>query len=193
MINTKASLASCKLTPGCDEYEPIAATPTKSLEVDRINTLHQFDTAGIVGLQSPVGKLPIVFYVKESECSGRRGILYYDDYDSICFMFPESQHAEWCQQPYDLMYDGIEEYDNGVERGIERKHGIFELMVSVWRKWYNGQIIYRPRYKIQGCGRRTGGYPVQTERVEETKVSRVSKTSREVKKTNISRGCGCKK
>ena len=164
---------NCPATSACDSYSPIPVEVTKTANVDKTNTLHQFDTAGIVGVQSPVGKVPIVFYVKEAEGRGRRGILYYDDYDTICWMYPESEHAEWCQQPYAMKYDALEPWDNGVESGLARNWGILDLWVSVYRKWYNGQVMYRPRLKIQGCGRRDGGYPGKSvvEVVEEKRQS----------------------
>ena len=157
--------AKCRPVESCEDYSPIFLGAENSLVVDRTNTLHQFDTAGIVGVPSPVGKVPIVFYVKESERGGRRGILYYDDYDSVCFMYPEDEHSEWCVQPYDMKYDALVPFDNGVERGLEREHGILELWVTAFRKWYNGEIMYRPRLKIQGCGRREGGYPTKSEAI----------------------------
>ena len=87
--------AKCEVHKTCETYSPIPVEVSKSVNVTKTNTLHQFDTAGIVGVPSPVGKVPIMFYVKEAEGRGRRGILYYDDYDSVCFMFPEVEHSEW--------------------------------------------------------------------------------------------------
>lgn len=183
---------NCTAYPTCDSYSPIPIETAKSVNVEKTNTLHQFDTVGIVGLQSPVGKVPIMFYVKEAEGRGRRGIIYYDDYDSVCFMYPESQHAEWCAHPYDMKYDALVPFDNGVERGLRRNFGIFELWANVYRKWYNGQIMYRPHLKIQGCGHDFDGYPGKStvEVVEEKKRSpRVIKAA--PKKINHS--CGCRK
>ena len=154
----------------CDTYSPVTAEVTKSVNVEKTNTLHQFDTAGVIGLQSPVGKVPIVFYIKDTCTSAHKGIIYYDDYDTVCWMFPEDAHAEWCRQPYDMKYDAVRPFDNGVESGYRRNHGIFQLWVSVLRKWYNGQIMYRPKLKIQGCGRRDGGYPQTTVEEEPAKV-----------------------
>lgn len=184
--------AKCRPYPECDSYTPIPVEVTKSVNVDRTNTLHQFDTAGIIGIPSPVGKVPIVFYIKEGEGHGRRGIIYYDDYDSVCFMYPESEHSEWCEQPYDLKYDKVEPFDNGVESGFRRNHGIFELWVSVFRRWYNGQIMYRPRLKIQGCGRRDGGYPSKSE-VEVVKEKQRSTYVQKPVKQKINHSCGCRK
>lgn len=183
---------NCTAYPTCDTYSPIPIETAKSVNVEKTNTLHQFDTAGIVGLQSPVGKVPIMFYVKEAEGRGRRGIIYYDDYDSVCFMYPESQHAEWCAQPYDMKYDALVPFDNGVERGLRRNYGLFELWANVYRKWYNGQIMYRPYLKIQGCGHDFDGYPGKSTVtvVEEKRRSRrVIKAA--PKKVNHS--CGCRK
>lgn len=186
--------ANCKATPECESYEPIPIQVAKSLNVDRINSLHQFDTAGIIGVPSPVGKIPIVFYVKETPTSGRRGIIYYDDYDSVCFMYPEDEHSEWCRQPYDIKYDKVEPFDNGVESGYRRNFGILELWVSTLRKWYNGEIIYRPKLKLQGCGRREGGYPTKSKTivVEETKTRNTTPPVIKHTKNNLS-SCGCKK
>lgn len=184
--------AKCTIQPTCDSYSPIPLETTKSVNVDKTNTLHQFDTVGVVGIPSPVGKVPILFYVKEAEGRGRRGVLYYDDYDSVCFMYPEVEHAEWCSQPYDMKYDALVPFDNGVERGLRRNHGIFELWASVYRKWYNGEVMYRPRLKIQGCGHEHDGYPGKS-RVdvveEKVKKNRVQ-TAPVKKKTNHSCGCG---
>lgn len=187
-INTERN---CRIH-GCDSRTPIPVEVTKSAVVDRTNTLHQFDTAGIIGVPSPVGKVPIVFYVKEGEGHGRRGIIYYDDYDTVCFFYPESEHAEWCEHPYDIKYDKVEPFDNGVESGFRRNHGIFELWVSVLRRWYNGQIMYRPRLKIQGCGHDDDGYPTRSSAVilsEKTKT----RTERPRKTKQINRSCGCRK
>lgn len=162
----------------------------KSINVNKTNTLHQFDTVGIVGLQSPVGKVPIVFYVKEAEGRGRRGIVYYDDYDTVCFMFPENKHEEWCKRPYNMKYDNVEPFDNGVESGYRRNHGIFQLWVSVLRKWYNGQVMYRPTKKIKGSV--DNNYPSITKTEEVTTVNpKVVKKTPQV--TNINHSCGCRK
>lgn len=171
---------------------PIPIEVTKSARVTKTNTLHQFDTQNIVGVQSPVGKIPIVFYVRESCNSGRRGILYFGDRDSVCWMYPESEHAEWCRQPYDLMFDHMEPWETENERGYRRKWGILELWRYVWNHYYNGQIIYRPEKKIQGCGFRNDGYPsastVETvEPKHRTKTEQVKKTKRR------SKGCNCGK
>lgn len=192
----KIETPTCKVTKQCDNTRrTIPLQVAKSVNVRRINTLHQFDDIGIVGLQSPVGKVPIVFYVKDSCTGGRRGILYYDDLDTVNFMYPEDEHAEWCSTPYDLKYDAVEDYDNGVERGKKRNHGIFELWVDVYRKWYNGRIAYKPNLRIQGCGGSDGGYPrVTKETKEEQHVSNATKTQKmqvtKVKKTTPSCGCG---
>lgn len=187
------STAKCTAYPTCDTYSPIPLETDKTLNVDKTNTLHQFDTVNIVGVESPVGKVPIVFYVKEGNGRGRRGIIYDDDYDSVCFMYPETEHAEWCSQPYDLKYDGYDKFDNGVERGIRRNHGIFELWADVYREWYNGQVMYRPRLKIQGCSNdNSDGYPAKSvvNVVEEKKeVRRIQPTPVKKKRT----GCGCGK
>ena len=183
---------SCPANSSCEAYSSIPLEVTKSMEVDKTNTLHQFDTAGIVGVPSPVGKVPIVFYVKEGNGRGRRGIVYYDDYDSVCFMYPETEHAEWCEQPYDMKYDKLEEWETETEKGWHRNHGIFELWVSVWRHWYNGQIMYRPRLKIQNCGHESDGYPGKSTPVvvEEKRISRyVAKPT----KKKINHSCGCRK
>lgn len=184
-------------TPTCQNYEkcegdkPITLEVAKTLNVNKTNTLHQFDSAGIVGVQSPVGKVPIVFYVKETSRSGRRGILYYDDYDSVCFMFPEYEHADWCSQPYDMKYDKVETYHNDIETWFHRNHGIFELWASVWRQWYNGQVLYRPTKKIQNCVSREG-YPTKNTPVETVKEKRKSVAPiRPARKVNHS--CGCNK
>ena len=186
----KIETTSCAPRNECNDYEPIPIQVTKSLEVDRTNTLHQFDTAGIIGLPSPVGKVPIVFYIKESARGGRRGIIYYDDYDSVCFTYPEDEHSEWCEQPYDIKYDAVEPFDNGVESGMRRNHGILELWVSVLRKWYNGEIMYRPRLKIQGCGRREGGYPTKSEAVILKEEPKRRVNTRIKKQRNHSCNCG---
>lgn len=185
---------NCPATSTCEDYKSIPLEVTKTANVTKTNTLHQFDTAGVVGVQSPVGKVPIVFYVKEGEGRGRRGIVYYDDYDSVCWMYPESEHAEWCKQPYRMKYDALEPWDNGVESGLARNWGLFDLWVSVCRKWYNGQVMYRPHLKIQGCGRRTDGYPSRTEKVAEETVEekRRSRIQTPVKH-KINHSCGCRK
>lgn len=185
--------AKCKAYPTCETYSPISVEVSKSLNVDKTNTLHQFDTAGIVGVPSPVGKVPIVFYMKESAYSGRRGIIYYDDYDSINFMYPESEHAGWMSQPYAIKYDKLEEWDNGEEKGWHRNWGILDLWASVWRRWYNGQVMYRPRLKIQSCGHDFDGYPGKSSPVvvEEKKPSRKIITKPIKKKVNHS--CNCRK
>lgn len=188
-IDTKLQ---CKAQPECDDYSPIAAQVTKSLVVDRTNTLHQFDTTDIIGLPSPVGKVPIVFYIRESEQGGRRGIIFGEDYDSVCFMYPEQEHEDWCSQPYDIKYDKIEEYDDGEEKGHYRNFGILDLWVSVCRKWYNGEVMYRPKLKIQGCGRRTGGYPAAASTAEVITEQKQNKVVA-AKKTNINHSCGCRK
>lgn len=186
--------AKCTLNSTCDSYSPIPIETAKSANVDKTNTLHQFDTVGVVGVQSPVGKVPIMFYVKEAEGRGRRGVLYYDDYDSVCFMYPESEHAEWCSQPYDMKYDALVPFDNGIESGLRRKHGIFQLWASVYREWYNGQVMYRPRLKIQGCGHDNDGYPGKStvEVVEEKTVKRSKQIATPVKR-KINHSCGCRK
>lgn len=185
---------NCPATSSCEEYRPIVAEVTKTANVTKTNTLHQFDTAGIIGVDSPVGKVPIVFYVKEGCGRGRRGIIYYDDYDSVCWMYPESEHAEWCKQPYDIKYDKLEQWDNGVERGYHRNWGILELWVSVCRKWYNGQVMYRPHLKIQGCGRRDGGYPVNdTSDDYQSTLPKKQKRDTAPVKNKINRSCGCRK
>lgn len=176
----------------CDSRTPIPIEVTKSAVVDRTNTLHQFDTAGVIGIPSPVGKVPIVFYIKEGEGHGRRGIIYYDDYDTVCFFYPESEHAEWCEHPYDIKYDKVEPFDNGVESGFRRNHGIFELWVSVLRRWYNGQIMYRPHLKIQGCGHDTDGYPTRSSAVILSEKTR-TRTEKPRKTKQINRSCGCRK
>lgn len=185
--------AKCTIYPECDNsYTSIPLQTTKSMNVNKTNTLHQFDTAGIIGLPSPVGKIPLVFYVKEYCGGGRRGIIYYDDYDSVCFMYPETEHAEWCRQPYDMKYDAIEEWENEIEKGWHRNYGIFRLWVSVLRKWYNGHVSYRPSLKIQGCGGRDGGYPTKSRAtvVQEKPVKKKVYTN---KKKHTSSGCGCGK
>lgn len=185
--------AKCQKYESCEGDTPITLEVDKSINVDKTNTLHQFDSAGIVGIESPVGKVPIMFYVKEGRCKGRRGIIYYDDYDSICFTFPESEHAEWCEQPYDMKYDKVETYENEEEKWFHRNHGIFELWVSVWRKWYNGQVLYRPRKKIQGCVSKEG-YPTKSKEVvvkEKTKREKKVAPTRPARK--VTRSCGCGK
>ena len=164
---------------------------TKSINVDKTNTLHQFDASGIVGIQSPVGKVPIIFYMREGSDFGRRGIIYYDDYDSVCFMYPEEAHAEWCKQPYDMKYDKVVEWNNDVERGWHRKFGIFELWVTTFREWYNGRVMFRPRLKIQGCGKNYC-YPEKNEPdVLEPKSKNVKHT--QPAKQKINHSCGCRK
>lgn len=185
--------AKCTAYPTCDSYSPIPIETAKSVDVEKTNTLHQFDTVGIVGVPSPVGKVPIMFYVKEAEGRGRRGVLYYDDYDSVCWMYPEVEHAEWCAQPYDMKYDALEPFDNGVERGLHRNHGIFELWANVYREWYNGQIMYRPHKKIQPCGHDFDGYPGKsTIEVVEEKVKKPSSYTAPAKR-KINHSCGCRK
>ena len=162
----------------------------KSINVKKTNTLRQFDPTGIVGLESPVGKVPIIFYMKEGAERGRRGIVFYDDYDNVCFMFPEDKHEAWCKQPYHMKYDAVETHSNEQETWFYRNHGIFQLWVSVLRKWYNGQVMYRPYLKIKGNV--DNGYPAAT-KTEET----VTVTPKVVKKTqpvqNINHSCGCRK
>lgn len=188
--------ASAKCTPyeACDTYSPIPLQVDKSVKVLKTNTLHQFDFAQIVGVPSPVGKVPILFYVKEAEGRGRRGIIYQgDDLDSVCWLWPESEHAEWCKQPYDMKYDGLEPFDNGVERGLRRNWGILELWVSVWRKWYNGQIMYKPYKKLKNCVHDFEGYPGKStvEIVEEKKTER--RVLQAPRKKKVNHGCGCRK
>ena len=185
---------TCKMEKECDNSRPnVRLEVTKSMNVDKTNTLHQFDTAGIVGVQSPVGKIPIVFYVKETCNSGKRGILYYDDYDSVCYMFPEHEHAEWCKQPYDMKYDELIPWNNGVERGLRREHGIFELWVNTYRKWYNGQVMFRPKLKLQGCGGGFDGYPItDTEEVLDNVAEKKTQVF-PAKKTKVNHSCGCRK
>lgn len=185
--------SNCTTRKECDTYTPIALETDKSVKVEKTNTLHQFDTVGIVGVQSPVGKVPIVFYVKEGPGRGRRGIVYFDDLDSVCYMFPESEHAEWCSQPYDMKYDALEPWDNGVERGLKRNHGIFELWASVYRKWYNGQVMYRPFKKIQGCGHDFEGYPSKDKEVVVKEKVKKKSVSPVIVKKKVSPGCGCQK
>lgn len=157
---------------------------TKSLNVTKQNSLHQFDSVGIVGVESPVGKVPIVFYTKKMEGVVERGIIYYDDYDSVCFMYPEEAHAEWCKQPYDLKFDAIEPFDNGVERGLRRNWGIFELWASVYREWYNGTITHRASLKIQATNNENeDGYP--TSQNAEHYITTVKQTA--------GKSCGCNK
>lgn len=173
----------------------IKAEVNKSLEVNKTNTLHQFDASGIIGLESPVGKIPIVFYMKETCKTGRRGIIYYDDYDTLCFMFPEDEHSEWCKQPYAMKYDKAVHFDNGVESGYRRNYGIFELWVEVLRKWYNGRVLFRPTKKIKGCGGCEEGYPVESEEVEtvEPKKVNIVKHSKTSESKSINRSCGCRR
>lgn len=185
--------AKCSITETCDTYSPIPLQTDKSVLVEKTNTLHQFDTEKVIGVQSPVGKIPLVFRIKDGPNRGRRGILYYGDRDTVCWMYPESEHAEWCKQPYDMKYDALEPFDNGVERGLHRNHGIFQLWVSVLRKWYNGQVMYRPSKRIQGCNHDDDGYPSKStvEVVEEKVKKKTNRIVRPVK--NKSRGCGCRK
>lgn len=188
--------ASAKCIPheACDTYSPIPLQVDKTAKVLKTNTLHQFDFAQIVGVPSPVGKVPILFYVKEAEGRGRRGIVYQSDYlDTVCWLWPESEHAEWCKQPYDMKYDKLVPFDNGVERGLRRNHGIFELWVSVWRKWYNGQIMYKPYKKLKNCSHDFEGYPGKStvEVVEETKTER--RVVQAPRKKKVNHGCGCRK
>lgn len=173
-------------------YKPIPAETIKSANVDKTNTLHQFDTVGVVGVQLPVGKIPIVFYLKETPTTSRRGLLYYDDRDTVCWMYPEDKHAEWCKQPYRMKYDGLEHWDNGVESGLKRNHGFFDLWVSVLRKWYNGHVMYRPRLKIQGCGLRAGGYPTESHTITVEEKPKPIKLPKPRKQT-IKHGCNCRK
>lgn len=182
---------ACTAYPVCTGRASIPLQVTKTMRVNKTNTLHQFDPADIIGIQTPVGKVPIVFYVKETSKGGRRGIVFGGDYDSVCFMFPENEHEDWCRQPYDMRYDAVEDFDNGVESGKRRNHGILELWVSVLRKWYNGQVLFRPELKLQGCGRDSDGYPTTSEAitVEEKTRSRIkTKTSR-----GVNHSCGCRK
>lgn len=181
----------CEMTKGCDRtYAPKALEVTKSMKVDKTNTLHQFDSAGIIGVPSPVGKIPLVFYIKETEGSGHRGIIYYDDRDTVCYMFPEHKHAEWCKQPYDIKYDKIELHDKGEYKEYYRNYGIFQLWVSTLRKWYNGQVLFRPRLKIQGCGGHYGGYPGQVSEPEPTVKAKVKTAPINIKHSPKSCGCG---
>lgn len=182
----------------CDGYKPescggnIVAQTTKTMNVTKTNTLHQFDTVGVVGAPSPVGKVPILFYVKDSPTHYHAGLLYYDDYDSVCFVYPESEHSEWCKQTYDMDYDKVEAWDNGVESGYRRNWGILELDVEHKRTWHNGQIMYRPNLKIKDCGHHDG-YPTQpsNQTIPEKKIKRVIKqTERKTKRTPH---CGCGK
>lgn len=187
---------TCLRQKECPSYEPKVAPVAPSINVTKTNTLHQFDTANIIGVQSPVGKLPIVFYLKESCTRGRRGIVFCGDRDAVNFLYPETEHADWCTQPYDMKYDAVEHFDNGIESGFKRNHGIFQLWVNVWRKWYNGQVMYRPHLKIQGCGRDDNGYPVQeTTQVSTQETTQVSaqvstQVTTQVKKTKLA-PCGC--
>ena len=183
---------NCQAYKTCETYAPIPVEVSKSVNVDKTNTLHQFDTAGIVGVQSPVGKVPIMFYVKEAEGRGRRGIVYYDDYDSVNFMYPESEHADWCEQPYDLKYDKLETWSNEIERGWHRNWGIFELWVSIWRHWYNGQVMYRPRLKIQPCNHDYDGYPARS-KVETVEEKRPARRQVKVNNKKVNHSCGCRK
>lgn len=141
------------------EYKTIPIETTKSARVTKTNTLHQFDTTSVIGIDSPVGRIPIVFYTRESCNAGRRGLIFAGDRDTVCFMYPESEHAEWCRQPYDLIYDALEPWNNGVERGWHRNYGILELWTNVFNHYYNGHVMYRPEKIIQGCGYREDGYP----------------------------------
>lgn len=175
-------------------YSSVPIEATKSARVTKTNTLHQFDTADIIGLPSPVGKLPIVFYTRESCNSGRRGIVYFNDRDTVCWMYPESEHAEWCKKPYDLIYDALEPWSNEIERGWRRNHGIFEIWVNIWNHYYNGQIMYRPEKRIQGCGRRDGGYPSQSEVITvEEKTRNRTRTEQIKPNKRRSKGCNCGK
>lgn len=169
--------------------QPIPIETTKSARVTKTNTLHQFDVQDIVGLPSPVGKIPIVFYLKETCNSGRRGILYFGDRDTVCWMYPESEHAEWCKQPYDLTYDHLDEWHTDIERGYRRNWGILELWAYVWNKYYNGHVMYRPEKKIQGCGFRNDGYP-STSTVETITPKTRTKTIQTIKKRSRSCNCG---
>lgn len=178
----------------CDSYQPVPLEVTKSLNVDKTNTLHQFDTASIIGIESPVGKVPIVFYIKENSEGGRRGIIYFDDYDSVCWMYPESEHAQWCSQPYDIKYDALVPWSNEIEHGYERNWGILELWYTVLRHWYNGQVMYRPRLKIQGCGHDNDGYPGKsTVNVVEEKRKSATPVRRRANKNKVNHSCGCRK
>ena len=40
---------NCPTKTSCEGYSPVPIEVTKSMNVDKTNTLHQFDTAGIVG------------------------------------------------------------------------------------------------------------------------------------------------
>ena len=170
-------------------YEPYSLNPSPSLNVVKTNTLHQFDSAKIIGIQSPVGKIPIVFYVRHSCNSASKGIVYFGDRDSVCYMFPEDAHAEWCCQPYDMKYDGMESYDNGIESGMKRNHGIFELWVSVLRKWYNGRVLFRPTVQLRGC---PAQYHYPQTKKETTQPVRVSHTTQPTQHKSRT-GCGCNK
>lgn len=175
----------------CPRRTTIPIQTTKSLNVTKTNTLHQFDTMNIVGVPSPVGKIPILFYMKEGKNRGRRGIIFSGDRDSVCYMFPEFEHAEWCEEPYALKWDKVEPFDNGVESGMRRNHGVLELIASVWRKWYNGQVMFRPEYKLQGCGRDFDGYPAGKLPERDLPLKEVTpKVRTKVKRKRRSCGCG---
>ena len=177
---------TCERYEGCDLSCPaIKAEPDKSICVTKTNTLHQFDTANVIGVGSPVGKIPILFYVRTSCDSGYRGLAYYGERDTVCFMFPENAHADWCRQPYSLKYDAVEPWQTETERGFRRNFGILDLWVSVWRRWYNGRVMYRPCKKIQGCSDPCDGYP----REKQTTVRQNCYTNS--KPTTEPKSCGC--
>lgn len=173
------------------EYEPIPLQPTLSIRATKTNTLHQFDPVGVVGLPTPVGKVPFLFYVKDTCDSAHKGILYYDDRDTVCYFFPEDIHAEWCKQPVDMKFDTLEKWEGENEWGYKRKHGILELWIENYRKWYNGRVLFQPKLRVQGCGNHLGGYPTSTEvEILEEKPKTKIKPVR-IKKTTL--GCGCRK
>lgn len=120
----------------------------KSIQVEKTNTLHQFDHLNIVGVDLTIGRVPILFYVKERPGGGRRGIIFGgDSYQDLCFMYPEVEHSKWCTTSYDLKYDKIEEKysPEKEETSWDRNHGIFQLDISNKRRWYNGTVWHRAK------------------------------------------------
>ena len=151
---------SCTRYDNCDlSCPPIQAVPDKSICMTKTNTLHQFDTQEVIGVPSPVGKLPILFYVRTSCDSGFKGFIYYGHKDTVCFRHPEDAHSQWCGDTYDLDYDAVEPFDNGVERGARRNFGVLRLKNSYLRRWHNGRVMYRPCKIIQGCSDPCDSYP----------------------------------
>lgn len=133
-----------------------------STRLKRDNSLRQFNYAQILGIPTPVGMVPVIYYLKYGECDdaartafGNRGVIFYgDSYDSMCFLYPQQFNKVDCAENFIYKYDGIECVTSDViegERWFERNKGMGQITVPFIKRFYNGTVMYRAPYKLKKC------------------------------------------